>query len=130
MNWKKIILWAVAVAITLTAAIYQRLTGPTYPKRIKVEINGEKHELKLLRSHGGTADAPVVLSINDTDVVGILHYKYYPEHKDEEWKNVEFKRDNGNLVAYLPNQPMAGKLMYYITLISGNDRIDIEKETP
>ncbi len=130
MNWKKVILWAVAVAITLTAAIYQRLTGPTYPKRIKVEINGKKHELKLLRSHGGTTDAPIVLSINDANVTGILRYKYYPEHKDEEWKNVAFKQKDGNLVAYLPNQPMAGKLMYYITLISGNEHIDIEKETP
>jgi hypothetical protein len=130
MNWKKVILWAVAVAITLTAAIYQRLTGPTYPKRIKVEINDKTHQLKLIRSHGGTSDAPIVLPINDANVAGILHYKYYPEHENEDWKNIAFEQNDGNLVAYLPNQPMAGKLMYYITLVSGNERIDIEKETP
>lgn len=130
MNWKKVILWVLAVIITLSAAIYQRLTGPTYPKRIKVEINGQLYQFEFLRSHGGTTDALIVLPVDDANVNGILHYKYYPEHENEEWKNVEFKHENDQLLAYLPNQPMAGKLMYYITLVAGTEHIDIEKETP
>lgn len=129
-NWKKIALWIVAIAITLTAAVYQRLTGPTYPKRVNVEIGNKAYKLKLLRSHGGTTDAPVVLHIDNPDVSAVLHFKYYPEHKDEEWKHSNFKHEAGNLVAYLPNQPMAGKLMYYITLKSGNNLVEIGKEEP
>ena len=62
---KKIILWIVAVILTLSAAIYQKLTGPTYPKKVEVELNGEKYNLKLLRSHGGETDAPIELEVKD-----------------------------------------------------------------
>ena len=130
MNWKKTILWIVAVVITLSAAVYQRLTGPTYPKRVKVELNNKEYKFKLLRSHGGESDAPVELTIDDENVSAVLHYKYYPEHENEEWKNSEFMHEDGKMIAYLPNQPMAGKLMYYITLKSGDDIIDLEKEHP
>ncbi|MCF6241672.1 MAG: hypothetical protein L3J74_10040 [Bacteroidales bacterium] len=130
INWKKIILWFVAIVITLAAAVYQRLTGPTYPKRIKVELNDKEYRLELIRSHGGTSDAAVVLPIEESGIAAVLHYKFYPEHKNEEWKNVEFKHEASNLIAYLPNQPMAGKLMYYITLKTDNESIDLEKESP
>ncbi|RLD80880.1 MAG: hypothetical protein DRJ10_06850, partial [Bacteroidetes bacterium] len=112
---KKIILWVVAIVITLSAAVYQRLTGPTHPKRVKLEIVDKTLNLRLLRSHGGTEDAPIELAINDESVSAELHYKFYPEHEDEEWKTEEFKLDGEKMTAFLPNQPMAGKLMYYIS---------------
>ncbi len=130
MNRKKIILWSIAILITLSAAVYQRLTGPTHPKRIKIELNGKKYKLQLVRSHGGTTDAPVELAIDDTGIEGTLFYKFYPEHKDEDWKKAEFAHKNGKMLAYLPNQPMAGKLMYYIVLKSGNETVELEKENP
>ena len=130
MKRKKIVLWIIAVVITLSAAIYQRLTGPTYPKRIKVELNNKEYKLKLLRSHETTSDAPVELKIDDESVNGTLHYKYYPEHENEEWKNVAFTHKSGKMLAHLPKQPMAGKLMYYITLKAGNDIKEIGKEDP
>ncbi len=130
MNRKKISLWSIAILITLSAAVYQRLTGPTHPKRVKIELNGKKYKLQLLRSHGGTTDAPVELAIDDTGIEGTLFYKFYPEHKDEDWKKAEFTHENGKMLAYLPNQPMAGKLMYYIVLKSGNETVELEKENP
>jgi len=127
---KKILLWVVAVVITLSAAVYQRLTGPTHPKRVKLEIADKTFKLRLLRSHGGTEDAPIDLTINDESVKAELHYKFFPEHEGEEWKTVEFKQDNENLTAYLPNQPMAGKLMYYISFKDGAKTVEFEKDTP
>ncbi|OQY04067.1 MAG: hypothetical protein B6I20_03765 [Bacteroidetes bacterium 4572_117] len=127
---KKFILWVVAVTITLGAAVYQRLTGPTHPKRVKVELADKTYNVKLFRSHGGTEDAPIELAIDNQQVTAELCYKFFPEHENEEWKTTEFKREDTKLVAYLPNQPMAGKLMYYISLKSGDKTIEIEKNTP
>ena len=43
---KKILFWTVAVLITVGAAMYQRMTGPTYPDRVKVTIEGSEYEYK------------------------------------------------------------------------------------
>ncbi|MFN8255763.1 MAG: hypothetical protein U0W24_08760 [Bacteroidales bacterium] len=126
---KKTLLWTLAVVITLTAVIYQRMTGPTYPKRVKVEIDGKTYKLRLTRSHGGNDDATVELNISDS-VKAVLHYKFYPIHEGEEWKDVVFHQTEGKMVADLPNQPPAGKLMYYITFETQGGNIDILKEEP
>ena len=47
---KKFLLWTLAFIITLSAAIYQRHTGPTYPKKLDVTLNGRLQKLKLVRS--------------------------------------------------------------------------------
>ncbi len=126
---KKFLLWTLAAIITLTAVIYQRMTGPTYPKRVKVEVNGKTYKLRLLRSHGGTDDAPIELAISEP-IKATLNYKFYPLHKDEEWKAVNFEQINGKLVADLPNQPPAGKLMYYISIETNSGIIEVQKEEP
>lgn len=126
---KKVLLWTVAIVITLLAVFYQRLTGPTHPKRVKVEIKNKEYKLKLLRSHGGDSNARIKLSIKE-DVNAILYYKYYPETENEEWKPVVFVRSEENLVAELPNQPPAGKLKYFISLNAENGTVDIGKEEP
>lgn len=127
---KKVLLWVLAIVLTLGAAIYQRLTGPTHPKRVKLEINDKTFKLNLLRSHGGTENAPIQLTIDDKSVSAELHYKFFPEQEGDEWKTVEFKQDGANITAYLPNQPMAGKLMYYISFNSGGKTVKMGKDTP
>ena len=39
---KKAVYWILAVVITLVLSIYQRMTGPTHPKKVVVEMNGEQ----------------------------------------------------------------------------------------
>lgn len=126
---KKVLLWILAVVITITAVIYQRLTGPTYPKRVKIELDGKEYKLRLLRSHGGSDDATIELGIPE-EYSAILYYKYFPVHEGEEWKTVSFGKENENLVADLPNQPPAGKLMYYIEISTSQKTISISKEEP
>ena len=47
---KKYVYWLLAIVITLVLSIYQRMTGPTHPKRVAVELNGESYKIKLPRS--------------------------------------------------------------------------------
>ena len=47
---KKIGYWWVAIGITLALSIYQRMTGPTHPKKVDIELNGEDYRVKLPRS--------------------------------------------------------------------------------
>lgn len=128
-SFKKLWLWLFAILITMSAVIYQRMTGPTYPKRVKVELDGKTYKLKLIRSHGGSDDAPVELAI-DKDYNAILYYKFFPETEGDEWKMTVFAREGDKLVAELPNQPPAGKLMYYIEISTEKGIIPIQKEAP
>ncbi|MCB0497798.1 MAG: hypothetical protein KDC79_16775 [Cyclobacteriaceae bacterium] len=126
---KKVALWVLAVVITLAAVIYQRMTGPTYPKRARVELNGKEYKLKLIRSHGGTSDAPVELNL-DPGFKATLYYKFFPNLENEEWEAIDFKQMEEKLVADLPNQPPAGKLMYYIDVATSKGIVSIFKEDP
>ena len=47
---KKSVYWLLAVVITLVLSVYQRMTGPTHPKRVTVELNGERYTQKRMRS--------------------------------------------------------------------------------
>ena len=35
---KKFLFWTIAVIITLASAFYQRISGPTYPMRVKADV--------------------------------------------------------------------------------------------
>ena len=47
---KKYVYWLLAIVITLVLSVYQRMTGPTYPKKVTIELNGENYKIKLPRS--------------------------------------------------------------------------------
>lgn len=111
---KMTLFWLLAIIITLSAAIYQRMTGPTHPKKITIINEQAVYNLKLVRSHGGNTDCPVELNIADTSVSGTIKYKRYPTKDD--WTTIELKRNGDKLTASLPHQPPAGKLEYLIEL--------------
>jgi hypothetical protein len=110
----KSFIWLFALLLTLSAAFYQRITGPTHPLKAEVSTGIQKFPLKFVRSHSGPTDCPVILQIPDITVKGVLLYRKYPT-KDEMTK-VELKREGDRLVAVLPNQPPAGKLEYRVEL--------------
>ncbi len=111
---KSILYWIIALVITLVAAVYQRMTGPTHPARIQMNLGENKYSLHLPRSHTSTENCTLVLSIPDTTVYATLQYKRYPTN--EAYKVVPFRRENEILVAELPSQPPAGKLEYSVQL--------------
>ena len=73
--------WLLAVVITLVLSIYQRMTGPTYPKKVTVELNGESYKIKLPRS-GVQTDEIVKLKGVPQNTEAQLRYRQYPTEND------------------------------------------------
>jgi len=120
---KSIWLWIIAFFVTVFTAAYQRITGPTYPISGEAILSGELIEYKLDRTHGGEGDHLVVISAAGESVCGELYWKRFKT--DDDWTSVEMHRENTKLVAYLPHQPPAGKLIYRIILQKDNEVVGL-----
>jgi hypothetical protein len=123
MLQKRWVRWILAVVITLTAVVYQRMSGPTYPLRGTVDIDGQTVQYRLIRSHGGDGGAEVTLDFNNSEYKAFLVYKRFKVQEDWQTKAMSF--DDGSLKGVLPHQPPAGKLEYYLLLQKSNDKIVI-----
>jgi len=119
---KSIILWTIAFVITIAAAVYQKATGPTYPLRGTVTINQTEYKYKLLRSHGGTTAAPIEISVPE-GITGILKYRKF--RTNDEFVEVPMLFSEDKLVGFLPNQPPAGKLEYFVVLQHNDQFIEV-----
>lgn len=132
---KSTLYWILAVIITLSAAYYQRKTGPTYPKQIDIVANGIDYDLKLTRSIEISDSNYVKLAIKDSTVRAKLFYKrlqvdepyravdfIYEEHPVNSFiMNRIFKIEKEiGLYAYVPAQPPAGKIEYYFETTDAN----------
>ncbi len=115
---KQTIFWILAVVITIATVIYQRKTGPTYPVEQNIEISGENIEVSLPRSHGGSTDREITITVPGDDIEGLIIYKRFKtaDPLDTVW----MKLHEGELIGYLPNQPPAGKLEYTVVLLKEN----------
>ncbi len=126
---KNTLFWILAVIVTIGSAIYQRYTGPTYPKRLSVEIQGNEYKMQLPRSESGEKDARIEIPVQDKAVNGRIYYRKYPT--STEWTVENLIREDEALVAFIPNQPPAGKIEYYIVLNRGQAlEFDIAKDDP
>lgn len=125
---KNFIFWTLAFLITFSAIIYQRKTGPTYDKNVAVTIDEREYRFKLVRSHGGDSDCPVVLNVPDQQITGELHYRMFPTNN--EWTVVKMERLDDVLSASLPNLPPAGKYEYKIVLEKGNQNYPLNDGQP
>jgi hypothetical protein len=120
-----IISWILAVFITLTAAVYQHMTGPTHPLRGKADFAGQSISYRLLRSHD-TGDLPVILSLPDTSVKATLIYKRFKT--SDSWTESPMIFAGGQAAGFLPHQPPAGKLEYYLRLSKGGQEMVIPSQ--
>ncbi len=111
---RPIILWILAILITLSSVIYQRLTGPTRPIRDSVEIAGEEIKYSLLRSHDTSGEAELIIKAPSHNITGTLQYRRYKSF--DEWLTVPLERSGDQLISYIPVQPPAGKVMYQVNL--------------
>jgi hypothetical protein len=102
-------LWLAAILMTLASAVFQRMTGPTYPVRVT-----------LTRTHGGPGDQPVRLVIPDSSVEGEVAWRRYPT--EDAWSTLPLARNGEALETALPHQPVAGKLEYQVRLRRGTER--------
>jgi hypothetical protein len=142
---KKFLLWSLAFIITLCAAYYQRKTGPTYPKRINVTINGSVCELKLKRSIGLDERSELKLNLNDTSVKAVVWYKIFRSEDEYQAARFSFKvypvhsfvmnrifrmTEERGLFADIPAQPAAGKLQYYVEITDATRTQTLFREEP
>jgi len=125
---KNAIFWILAIIITISAAIYQRRTGPTHPARMSISLNNEDYKFRLTRSHTITRDFFVSLKNAPEDLAGSVIYRRYPT-KDE-WTEVSLFRDKDDLKAQLPLQPPAGKIEYYLLLEFNGEIIPVTLQNP
>jgi hypothetical protein len=111
-------LWLLAIFLMAAAVVYQRTTGPTYPKRGNFSVGNETFDYELVRSQETTRAAVVQLPDPGSSVTGTLFWRRYP--LEEPFTATPLQRDAtaspGRLFAPLPKQPAAGKLEYYIVL--------------
>jgi hypothetical protein len=117
MNKAKVIRWTLAClsAIILTgmAMVYQSKYGPTKPRRAELWLNDDQaYKFKLPRSHGGATNCLVEVTVPDITVTGNIYYRRFPTQ--DKWEQINMVRVSDQLAAFLPHQPPAGKLEYYI----------------
>jgi len=112
---KNVILWMLAVVLTISLVVYQRATGPTYPVKGKTEVGKDVIKYKLIRSFMGEGDAPIEIEVPNKDIAGNITFKRYKSH--DEWATFPMKYEDGMLIYKLPNQPPAGKIEYVVELV-------------
>lgn len=130
---KNILIWIFAVLLTATVLIYQRLTGPTYPKRVQVEIGGETTTYKLIRTmekeegaEVGKDFSKVALEVEDQSIIGEFTYKRLGTN--DEWTTLQMQREGDDLFVMAPVQPAAGKLLYFVSLNKGEEWVQLTEE--
>jgi hypothetical protein len=121
--FKNILFWILAFIITCGSAVFQRMTGPTYPVRGEVTFENQTIKYKFDRSHEGADNHKVTLSITDKNIKGTLVYKRYKSNDTLSY--VPMLRDGDNLYAEFPGQPAAGKVQYQVILSKGDNKVSI-----
>ena len=120
--------WIFAFLIAAAAGYYQRITGPTNPLKTEVNTGIQRFPVVFQRSHAGSTDCPVILQIPDIKVKGVLLFRKFPS-KDQ-MNKIDLKREGDKLVAFLPNQPPAGKLEYRVELEKDSTPVKVENVVP
>lgn len=110
-------LWLLAFFITAGSAVFQRMTGPSYPKHYVTLLDGKAIEVVLERAHGGISDHPVRVETNGAAVAGRVEWKRY--NTGDPMVSIPMTMSDGVLTALLPAQPPAGKLQYTVFLTDG-----------
>ena len=125
-----IALWIIAFALTVTLALFQRMTGPSYPKRGEtLTPEGTAIDYRLPRSHGGEGGLKVSLGAPESIRHASLEWRRYPT--SEPWSSVTMSRAaDGELVAIVPHQPPAGKVEYRLVLDTAEGEMVIPSNEP
>jgi len=126
---KKILLWFLSFVIAAGTIAYQRVTGPTYPSRGKIDIAGETIKFRLPRSAENIGDCEVSVEVPNADFSGYMEYQRHGT--TEAWTRVslagrkDIKTKKDVLTGFLPEQPVAGKLDYLVYLASGGKNVSL-----
>lgn len=127
MNKKSttVFIWIAAFFLTVTLAIFQRMTGPSYPMRgIASPVGAEDFRYRLPRTHGGDGGLTVAVEVPESLNAGVLEWRRYPTN--DTWTTAPLGRDDeGRLRATIPHQPPAGKVEYRLVFDDTNGRFEV-----
>ncbi len=125
---KSFLIWTLAIIITLSAAVYQRMTGPSHPFRGDISIESTVIKYRLPRNHSSSSPCEVKISVPDNKITGAINFRRYPAN--EEWTTVPMQQKDGLLIGHLPEQSPAGKLQYMVILSHADTHVTIGDEEP
>ncbi len=128
---KKTLIWILGVVFTISVAVYQKMTGPTYPFKENVVLHGKEVSLKFSRSGESTPEDVskpylMVLKIKEPGITAMIKYRKYPTNDDFKIAPFVFKGDRYE--AELPQQPAAGKLEYTAMVSDGKNVYNIPRQ--
>ncbi|OGU56430.1 MAG: hypothetical protein A2X64_03195 [Ignavibacteria bacterium GWF2_33_9] len=115
-----IILWILAFLLMGSLAVYQRLTGPTYPQRGKITIGNQEIKFKLSRSTDTDGIDLIKINVPDESYTGYITLKRYKSY--DEWTTKVMTYRDGALYADIPEQPAAGKVEYKIAIAGADNQ--------
>jgi len=111
---RSIVLWILAIIITISSAVYQRITGPTQPVSGSKKVGGNEIRYTLLRNHDSTADADMEISIPDMIITGSVSWRRFRSY--DTLQTNPLVREGDKLIVSIPKQPAAGKVAYEVKL--------------
>ncbi len=111
-----LVLWIIAVALTLFSAVWQRRTGPTHPVSGRAAVGGHDVVWTFERTHKGAGDHDVRVRA-PAEVTARVEWRKHGGSPD--WTRVPMRREGDALVAALPWQPPAGVLKYRVVAEAG-----------
>ncbi|MCX6281693.1 MAG: hypothetical protein NTU51_07010 [Bacteroidetes bacterium] len=125
-KYQNLCIWIFAILFTAAFAHYQRSTGPTYPVKDKIMVGTTVVKYELSRSGTCGKDEAVKIKIPDTSVHGEFTFKRYKSN--DSWTTVPMMREREYLTASVPQQPMAGKVEYKVTLLKGSEKFPLSND--
>lgn len=123
---KKVLLWVLAFVITLGSALYQRVTGPTYPIKDDIQLGGSVISFTLEKTYETIGDYEIKIEVPNSEVSGYVQFKRFKT--DDPWTNIQMERADGSLEASLPQQPSSGKLAYKVFLSYREEEVSLTGE--
>lgn len=125
-----IVLWIAAFVLTVVLAVFQRMTGPSYPLRGSFSApGGESRSFSLPRTHGGPGGLEVSVELPESIAGGTLEWRRYPTN--DPWQSMTLADDgSGRWSADIPHQPPAGKVEYRLSLAAGERAITVPEGEP
>ncbi len=119
-----VVLWVVALVVTVALAGYQRRTGPSHPYRARVMVGEKALKSALPRSHGGEGGLEVRVDADGVAVVGgEILWRRYPTA--EPWRKLPMRREGRVLAGEIPHQPPAGKVEYRVVLHTASGPVSL-----
>ena len=109
-------LWIAAFAVTVLLAVFQRMTGPSYPIRgTETLADGESVGYSLPRSNEGRDELRIAIPAPSSVSRAILEWRRYPTDEPFQSQAMAATTD-GQFETRIPPQPAAGKVEYRILL--------------